>query len=64
MARNFKPKGGDVSGIGIDGAELNREFSRVLNELSKFAHAIDARDLGQTTTRRNAYHARRDEGGN
>ena len=47
MARNFKPKGGDVSGIGIDGAEMNREFSRVLNELSKFAHAIDARDLGK-----------------
>jgi hypothetical protein len=47
MARNFKPKGGDVSGIGIDGAELNREFSRVLQELSKFAHAIDARDLGK-----------------
>ena len=47
MARNFKPKGGDVSGIGIDGAELNREFSRILKELSKFAHAIDARDLGK-----------------
>jgi hypothetical protein len=47
MARTYKHKGGDVGGIGIDGAELNREFSRVLNELSKFAHAIDARDLGK-----------------
>lgn len=47
MARNYKHKGGDAGGIGIDGAELNREFSRVLHELSQYAHAIDARDLGK-----------------
>jgi hypothetical protein len=47
MARNYKHKGGDADGIGIDGAELNREFSRVVRELNKFAHAIDARDLGK-----------------
>ena len=46
MARSYIHKGGDAAGIGIDGAEMNREFSRVLNELSKYAHAIDARDLG------------------
>jgi hypothetical protein len=46
MARSYIHKGGDAGGIGIDGAQMNREFSRVLNELSKYAHAIDARDLG------------------
>jgi hypothetical protein len=58
MARNYKHKGGDAAGIGIDGAELNREFSRVLQELSKYAHAIDARDLGKL--QRNAMRVTRD----
>ena len=47
MARTYIHKGGDAAGIGIDGAQMNREFSRVMNELSKYAHAIDARDLGR-----------------
>ena len=47
MARNYKHKGGDADGIGIDGAELNREFSRVIRELNKFSNVIDARDLGK-----------------
>jgi len=58
MARRYTPQGGDTSGIGIDGAELNREFSRVLNELSKYAYAIDARDLG--ALQRNAMRITRD----
>lgn len=47
MARNYKPKGGAADNIGIDGAELNREFSRVMNELNKFGKSIDARELGK-----------------
>lgn len=47
MARNYKLKGGAADNIGIDGAELNREFSRVIHELNKFGKSIDARELGK-----------------
>jgi hypothetical protein len=58
MARTYVHKGGDTAGIGIDGAELNREISRVLNELSQYAKNIDARDLG--ALQRNAMRLTRD----
>jgi len=58
MARTYVHKGGDTAGIGIDGAELNREISRVLNELSQYAKSIDARDLG--ALQRNAMALTRD----
>jgi hypothetical protein len=51
MARNYVSKGGDVSGIGIDSKELQREFKKVVSELEKFGRKLDAKDIGKISRR-------------
>lgn len=59
MARNYVAKGGDVSGIGIDSDELQREFMKVVAELEKFGKKLDADELGKISRR--ALYITRDE---
>jgi hypothetical protein len=35
------------NGVGIDNEQTKADFARVMRELNKFAHAIDARELGK-----------------
>ena len=51
MARNYTARGGDAAGIGIDSAELQREFQKVVAELEKFGNKLDANELGKIQRR-------------
>ena len=51
MARNYTARGGDAAGIGIDSAELQREFKKVISELEKFGNKLDANELGKIQRR-------------
>lgn len=51
MPRNYKANGNSSAGIGIDSAELNREFQKVLSELEKFGKKLDAKELGKIQRR-------------
>jgi hypothetical protein len=51
MARNYTARGGDAAGIGIDSAELQREFQKVVAELEKFGNKLDAKELGNIQRR-------------
>lgn len=35
------------NGVGVDNEQTKAEFGRVMRELKKFAHAIDAREIGK-----------------
>jgi len=51
MARYYQHRGNDVSGIGIHTDELSREFHKVINELQKFGHKLDAKEIGNISRR-------------
>jgi len=51
MARYYEHKGGDVSGIGIHSDDLAREFHKVIGELQRFGHKLDAKEIGKISRR-------------